>query len=186
MLSILSYVSGPSVSPPWRSVCSGHLPFFNGLFVFPEWSCVSSLCILEIKPLSKVSLANIFSYTFGSLFILLMFSLAIQKLLILMKSHLFILSFMSLALGDISVTILLLHGLCEIFLPMLSCRTFKVLWLIFNSFIHLVFIFVHGISWWSSFNFLQVAVQISQHHLLKRLFLLHFMLLSPLSNINYT
>ena len=29
-----------------------------------------------------------------------------------------------------------------------------------------------------------VAVQISQHHLLKRLFLFHFMLLPPLSNIN--
>ena len=38
-----------------------------------------------------------------SLFILLMFSLAVQKLFILMKSHLFIFPFMSLALGDISV-----------------------------------------------------------------------------------
>ena len=28
MLIILSYVSGPSVCPPWRSVCSGPLPIF--------------------------------------------------------------------------------------------------------------------------------------------------------------
>ena len=38
-----------------------------GLFVFLEWSHVSSLYILEIKPLSEVSLANIFSHTVGSL-----------------------------------------------------------------------------------------------------------------------
>ena len=60
---------------------------------------MSSLYILEIKPLSKVSLANVFSHTVGSLFILLMFSLAMQKLFILMRSHLFTLSFMSLALA---------------------------------------------------------------------------------------
>ena len=79
----------------------GH--FLIVFFVFLEWSCVSSLCILEIKPLSEVSLANMFSHTVGSLCILMLFSLAMQKLFILMRSHLFILSFMSLALGDISV-----------------------------------------------------------------------------------
>ena len=63
--------------------------FLIGLFVFLVWSCVSPLYILEIKP-SEVSLANIFSHTVGSLFVLLMFSLAVQKLFILMKSHLFI------------------------------------------------------------------------------------------------
>ena len=71
---------------------------------------MSSLNILEIKPLSEVSLANMFSHTVGSLFILILFPLAMQKSFILMRSHLFILSFMSLALGDISVKILL----CEI------------------------------------------------------------------------
>ena len=35
---------------------------------------MSSLYILDIKPLSEVSFANIFSHTIGSLFILLMFS----------------------------------------------------------------------------------------------------------------
>ena len=86
---------------------------------------MSSLYILEIKPLSEVSLANIFSHTVGSLFILLLFSLAMQKLFILVKSHFFIFSFMSLALGDILVKILL-HGIAEIFLSMFSPRTFMV------------------------------------------------------------
>ena len=75
-------------------------------------------------PLSEVSLANIFFHTVGSLFILLI-SLAVQKLFILVKSHLFVLSFMSLALEDILVKILL-HGISETFLPMFSSRTFMV------------------------------------------------------------
>ena len=41
--------------------------FLIGLFVFLEWSHVSSLYILEIRPLSEVSLANMFSHTVGSL-----------------------------------------------------------------------------------------------------------------------
>ena len=115
--------------------------FFIGFFyffVFLVWSGVSSLYILEIKLLSNVSFVNIFPHTVGSLFILLMFSLAMQKLFILMKSHLFILSFMPLALGDIVVKILL-HGISEIFLLMFSSRTFMVSQLIFKSFIHLEF-----------------------------------------------
>ena len=107
---------------------------------------MSSLYILEIRPLSEVSLANMFSHTVGSLCILVLFSLALQKLFILMRSHLFILSFMSLALGDVSVK-MLLHGMSEIFLPMFSSRTLMVLQLIFKSFIHFEFIFVYGISW---------------------------------------
>ena len=86
--------------------------FLIGLFVFLVRSHVSSLYILEIRPLSEVSLANIFSHTVDSLFILLMFSLAVQKLFILMRSHLFILSFMSLDLGDISLK-MSLHGIWD-------------------------------------------------------------------------
>ena len=144
-------------------------PFLNGLFVFLDCSCVSSLYILEIKQLSEVSLANIFSHTIGSLFILMMISLVTQKLFNLMRSHLFILSFMSLALGDVSVR-MLPHEMSEIFLPMFSSTSFTVLPLIFKSFIHLEFIFIYGVSFWSSFRFLHVAVQMSQHQLLKRLF----------------
>ena len=97
--------------------------FLIGLFVFPECSHLSSLYILEMRPLSEVSLANMFSHTVGSLCNLVLFSLALQKLFILMRSHLFILSFMSLALGDMSVR-MLLRGMSEIFMPMFSSRTF--------------------------------------------------------------
>ena len=100
---------------------------------------------MEIRPLSEVSLANMYSHNVGSLCNLVLFFIAMQKLFILMKSHLFILSFMSLALGDVSVR-MLLHGISEIFLPMFSSRTFMVLQLIFKSFIHLVFILVYGVS----------------------------------------
>ena len=53
--------------------------FLIGFFVFLEWSRVSSLYILEIKHLSEVSLANMFSSTVGSLSTLLIFSLAVQN-----------------------------------------------------------------------------------------------------------
>ena len=58
--------------------------FLIGLFVFLVLSHVSSLYVLEIRPLSNVSLANMFSHTLGSLFILMMVSLAVQKLFNLM------------------------------------------------------------------------------------------------------
>ena len=71
---------------------------------------MSFLYILEIRPLSEVSLANMFSHIVNSLFILMLFSLAIQKFFNLMRSHLFVLSFMPLVFGDVSVRMLsLIH-----------------------------------------------------------------------------
>ena len=97
----------------------------------------------------------------------------------------FIYSFMSLALGDILVKILLCR-ISEIFLSMFSSRTFMVSQFIFKSFIHHEFIFVYGVSWCSSFIFfLHVAFQITQQQLMKILFGFHFMFLSPLSNLNW-
>ena len=60
-----------------------------GLFVFLVWSCMSCLYILEINPLSVVSFAIIFSHSKGCLFTLLIVSFAVQKLLSLIRSHLF-------------------------------------------------------------------------------------------------
>ena len=74
--------------------------FLIGLFVFLLLSCVSCLYILEIKPLSVTSFANIFSQSVGCLLILFMVSFAIQKLVSLIGSHLFIFGFISIALGD--------------------------------------------------------------------------------------
>ena len=78
---------------------------------------------------------------------------------------------------------ILLHGISKILLSMFSSRTFMVSQLTFKSFVYFEFILVYGVRWWFSFTFLHVPVQFSQHHLLKRLFLLHFIFLPPLSNI---
>ena len=56
-------------------------------------SCMSCLYVLEIKPLSVTSFANIFSHSVGCLFILFMVSFVMQKLLSLTRSHLFIFYF---------------------------------------------------------------------------------------------
>ena len=56
-------------------------------------SCMSWLYILEINSLSVVSLAIIFSHSEGYLFILLIVSFAVQKLLSLIRSHSFIFCF---------------------------------------------------------------------------------------------
>ena len=53
--------------------------FVIGLFAFLVLSCISSLYILEINPLSDVSLVNMFSHSVGSLFILLMVSSVVQS-----------------------------------------------------------------------------------------------------------
>ena len=68
---------------------------------------MSCLYILEIYPFSVVSLANIFSHSEGCFFVLFMVSFAVQKLLSLIKSYLFIFVFISVTLGGGSKKILL-------------------------------------------------------------------------------
>ena len=63
--------------------------FLIGSFVFLVLSCMSCLYILEINPLSVVSFAIIFSHLEGCLFTVLIVSFAVQKLLSLIRSHLF-------------------------------------------------------------------------------------------------
>ena len=57
-------------------------------------------------------------------------------------------------------------------LPTFSSKNFSVSSLTFRPLIHVEFIFVYGVRECSNFTLLQVAVQFSQHHLLKRLSLL--------------
>jgi len=73
--------------------------FLIGLFVFLVLTCMSSLYILEINPLSVVSFAIIFSHSEGCLFTLLRVSFALQKLLSLIRSCLFTFIFISVTLG---------------------------------------------------------------------------------------
>ena len=74
-------------------------PFLDGFFVFLVLSCMSSLYILEINSLSVVSFAIIFFYSEGCLFILVIVSFIVQKLLNLIRSLLFIFVFISIYLG---------------------------------------------------------------------------------------
>ena len=77
------------------------LHFLIGLFVFLVLSCVSCSYILEINPLSVVSFAVIFSHSEGIRLTLLIVSFIVQKLLSLIRSHLFIFVFISITFEDI-------------------------------------------------------------------------------------
>ena len=68
---------------------------------------------------------------------------------------------------------------------MFSSKSFIVSGLMFMSLIHFEFIFVYGILKCSNFHLLHVAVQFSQHHLLKRLSLPHCIFSPLLSKIRY-
>ena len=74
--------------------------FLIGLLIFPELSCRSCLYIFEISCLSVASFAIIFSHSEGCLFTLLIVSFVVQKLLSLIRSHLFIFAFISNILGS--------------------------------------------------------------------------------------
>ena len=76
--------------------------FLIGLFVFLVLSCMCCFYILEINisKLSVTSFTNIFSHSESCLFTLLIVSFAVQKLLSLIRSHLFTFVFISIALGS--------------------------------------------------------------------------------------
>ena len=73
--------------------------FLIGSSIFLELSCRSCLYIFEINSLSVVSFAIIFSHFESYFFTLLIVSFVVQKLLSLIRSHLFIFAFISNILG---------------------------------------------------------------------------------------
>ena len=131
--------------------------------------------------MSVDSLAKIFSHSVGCLFILFRVSFAVQKLLSLMKSHLFIFVCIIITLGGGHEKILLSYIMSESVWPMFSSKSFIVSGLMFRSLIHFEFIFVYGVRECSNFILLHVSVQFSQHHLLNRLSFLHCIFLPPYS-----
>ena len=70
-------------------------------------------------------------------------------------------------------------------LPMFSSKSFLVSGLTFRPLIRFEFIFVYGVRKCSHFILLHVAVQFSQHHLLKWLSLPHCIFLPSFSKIRY-
>ena len=142
--------------------------FLIGLFVFLVLSCMSCLYILEINPLSVVSFAIISSHSKDCLFTLLIVSFAMQKLLNLIRSHLFTFVCISITLGGGSQKILLWFMSSSV-LPTSSSKSFIISGLTFRSLIHFEFIYVYAVRKCSKFILLCVTVQFSQHCLLKRL-----------------
>ena len=151
--------------------------FLIGLFICLLMSCMNCL---YIYPCQSHCLQIFFSHSVGFLFILLMVSFAVQKLLSLIRCHLFIFAFISFAYTTDPRKYC--YDLCQkMFLPMFSSRSFMVSCLIFRSLNHFEFISVYGVRECSNFIDLHVAVQLSQHHLLKKLSFLHCIFLPPLS-----
>ena len=142
---------------------------------------MSCLYILNISLLSAISFTNIFSHTVGCLFILSMVSLAVQKLLSLIRPHLFIFALFLLPQEADPKNIATIY--VKSVLPMFSSRSFIVSGLTFRSLIHFEFIFVYGVRKCSNLTVQHVALQFSQNHLLKRLSFLHFIFLPSLPQI---
>ena len=68
-------------------------------FIFLKLSCMSCLYVFEINYLSVASFVTIFCHSEGCLFTLPIVSFVVQKLLILIRSPLFIFAFISSILG---------------------------------------------------------------------------------------
>ena len=116
--------------------------FWLCCLVFLLLSYMSRLYILEIKPLLVASFASIFSLPIVCLFILFMVSFAVQKLISLIRSHLLIFVFISIALGDWPKKTLL-QFMLENVLRVFSCRSFVVSYFILKCLSHFEFIFVY-------------------------------------------
>ena len=123
---------------------------------------MSCLYILDINPLLVISFTNIFSHSVDCLFVLSMVSSAVQKLLNLIRSHLFIFAFVFFVLAD-----RLKRNVATIYVRVFClCFLLGVLWfpvLTFRFLIHFEFIFVYGVRKCSNFVDLHVDVQLSQH-----------------------
>ena len=148
------------------------LPIFKSscLWVFFYVELYELLCIWILTLYRSYCLQ--ISHSVGCLFILSVVSFAVQKLLSLIRSHLFIFAFISFTLGDGSRKIFLRFTSKSV-LPMFSSKSYIASDLTSRSLIHFEFIFVCGIRECFNFILLHVAVQFPQHHLLKRLSFLY-------------
>ena len=88
----------------------------------------------------------------------------------------------SLQIGS-SISFFEIPYMCTNILPMFPSKSFTVCGLTFKYLIHFELIFVYNVRKCSNLIPLQVSVQFSQHHLLKRLSFLHCIFLPHLSKI---
>ena len=104
-----------------NSLFRSSIHFSIGFFVV--LNCQNCLYILKIKPLSVSTFANIFFQSAGCLFIVFIVSFAMQKLISVIRSHLFIFAFISISLKDWSKKTLV-QFISENVLPMFPSWSF--------------------------------------------------------------
>ena len=149
----------------------GHLNNFNSSsplakFIFPFVCVVFSFFL----PVCKLSFHFV----------------AVWELLSLSRSQMFIFPFVSTALGSWPKNTLVWFMLENVLL-MFSSRNFMLLCLIFQTLSRFEFVSLYGVKMYYKFIDLHVTVQLSQHHLLKRLsfFFFYCVFLPALLKVNW-
>ena len=169
MLSIFSCICWQSVYLLRRNVYLGLLTiFWLGCLIFGYWATWAVCKFWRLIPCQSHHL-RILSSVLWVVFLFCCGFLCCAKAFKLIWSHLFIFVFTSVTLGDRSKKILLWF-MSNSVLPMFFSKSFILSGLTFRAF---EFIFMYSVKECSSFVFLHVAVQFSQHRLLKRLSFLH-------------
>ena len=107
--------------PSWEKNVKSSVHFFHWIVIL-LLSCMSSLRVLDINPLSDRWLANIFSHSVGCLFILFVIAFDEQKLSSLIQP-LFIFTFIACAFSVIAKKIIAKVDVKELF-PVFSSRSF--------------------------------------------------------------
>ena len=116
---------------------------------------------LDMNPLSVISFANIFFHSIGCLYWAKAFKFN------LVSFAYFCFCFICLRR---QIQNELLQFMSKNVLPMFSSRSLMLSSIIFRSLIHFEFVSVYGVRKCSNFILSHVAVQFSQHQLLKRFF----------------
>ena len=144
----------------WRNVCLGLFPtFWLDCLFFWYWVVWAVRIFFKLIICQFFPLLLFFSHSEGCLFTLFVVSFAVQKLLSLIRSHLFTFVFISITLGG-----WVIEGSCfdlchQVFLCLCFPLRVLVSGLTFRSLIHFEYIFVFGIGKCFNFILLHVAVQ---------------------------
>ena len=174
MLSIFSCVCWPSVCLLWRNVCLVLWPiFWVGHLFFWSWAGGVACIFLRLILCGDM---NFFLYHYWQENIVFKYTYYLKFNWVPFVYFCFI----SITLGGGSKEIFL-GFMSKSVLPTFSSKSFIVSCLTLRSLIHFEFTFVYGVRDCSNFIVLHVAVQFSQHYLLKRLPFLHCIFLPPLS-----